>query len=239
MTVEEDVHGVEMESDDGSHTDEIKEESVTQKEGCKMEDTREGMMDEGKESLGVEMVQDGCGQTHEGFTIEGVTEERATDEESQESCLLQLMVKVSVVYIHISLEQFNGFICKLGRQVYCTDGFLVSSSVCMHCNHMLFLLYALKSHSLSLCTCTQEICETFEGILKIISLVKSILTELHGRSKVLNSGIISLLSDAEDLGSAIYDSCVKLIRHIVSQAETFFSALSPQHKEKGSKEVCY
>ena len=150
MTVEEDVHGVEMESDDGSHTDEIKEESVTQKEGCKMEDTREGMMVEGKESLGVEMVQDGCGQTHEGFTIEGVTEERATDEESQESCLLQLMVKVSVVYIHISLEQFNGFICKLGRQVYSTDSFLVPLSVCMQVQ--------FYTHIQHMCVCTAITC---------------------------------------------------------------------------------
>ena len=85
----------------------------------------------------------------------------------------------------------------------------------------------------------QEVCEHYEGILKIISLLKQLVSNVPGVGrKVKTSGIIVLLPDAEKLSSAIHSSCVNLIQHIVEQARPFLGGLSPHSKEKKSKEVC-
>ena len=81
-------------------------------------------------------------------------------------------------------------------------------------------------------------CEHFEGILKIISLVKQLVSKVLGTGNQLRTtGILVLLPDAEKLGSAIHSSCVKLIQHIVNQAQPFLGTLSPHSKDKKSKEV--
>ena len=82
-------------------------------------------------------------------------------------------------------------------------------------------------------------CEHFEGILKIVSLMKQLLSKVPGVDNQLRtSGILPLLPDAEQLGSALHTSCVNLIQHIVNQAQPFLGSLSPHSKEKKSKEVC-
>ena len=81
-------------------------------------------------------------------------------------------------------------------------------------------------------------CEHFEGILKMISLLKQLVATVQGVGNQLRTtGIIVTLSEAEQLGSAIHSSCVNLIQHIVNQAQPFLGSLSPHSKEKKSKEV--
>ena len=81
-------------------------------------------------------------------------------------------------------------------------------------------------------------CEHFEGILKVISLVKQLVSKVPGIGNQLRTtGILVLLPDAEKLDSAIHSSCVKLIQHIVNQAQPFLGTLSSHSKEKKSKEV--
>lgn len=80
--------------------------------------------------------------------------------------------------------------------------------------------------------------EHFEGILKIISLLKQLIATVPGVGNQLRTaGVIATLPDAEQLGSAIHSSCVNLIQHIVNQAQPFLGSLSPHSKEKKSKEV--
>lgn len=81
-------------------------------------------------------------------------------------------------------------------------------------------------------------CEHFEGILKIVSLLKQLVSKLPGVGHQLKTtGIISLLPDAEELSSAVHTSCVDLIQHIVNQAKPYLGNLSPHSKENKSKEV--
>jgi hypothetical protein len=91
---------------------------------------------------------------------------------------------------------------------------------------------------------TQEVCEHFEGILKMMNLLKQLVSS-HvpggvGSHRLRSTGILTLLPPgpaSEGLGSAIHSSCVELIQHIVNQAQPFLTSLSPHSKEKKSKEV--
>ena len=94
---------------------------------------------------------------------------------------------------------------------------------------------------------SQEVCEHFEGILKMMNLLKQLVLSRVpagvGSHQLRSSGVLALLPPApgtaasEGLGSAIHSSCVELIQHIVSQAQPFLAGLSPHSKEKKSKEV--
>ena len=94
---------------------------------------------------------------------------------------------------------------------------------------------------------SQEVCEHFEGILKMMNLLKQLVLSRVpagvGSHQLRSSGVLALLPPApgtaasEGLGSAIHSSCVELIQHIVSQAQPFLTGLSPHSKEKKSKEV--
>ena len=96
-------------------------------------------------------------------------------------------------------------------------------------------------------TISQEVCEHFEGILKMMNLLKQLVLSRVpadvGSHQLRSSGVLALLPPApgaaasEGLGSAIHLSCVELIQHIVSQAQPFLTGLSPHSKEKKSKEV--
>ena len=90
----------------------------------------------------------------------------------------------------------------------------------------------------------QEVCEHFEGFLKIMNLLKQLVTSSCvpgvGSSQLKRTGVLALLppgTASEGLGSAIHASCVELIQHIVNQAQPFLTSLSPHSKEKKSKEV--
>ena len=90
---------------------------------------------------------------------------------------------------------------------------------------------------LSLHHTIQDVCEHFEGILKLLSLVKSLVLALPTTEVgvVKTVGILTLLPDGQELGGALYDSCVLLIQHIMSQQPNVVA--SPSSKEKVSKEV--
>jgi hypothetical protein len=88
------------------------------------------------------------------------------------------------------------------------------------------------------------VCEHFEGILKMMSLLKQLVSSRVpggvGSHQLRSTGILTLLPPgeaSEGLGSAIHSSCVELIQHIVNQAQPFLTSLSPHSKEKKSKEV--
>ena len=95
-------------------------------------------------------------------------------------------------------------------------------------------------------------CEHFEGILKILSQVRSLLVSLPGTDAgaVKTSGVLGLLPEEEEgeeegegkeeLGRVLYDSCVVLIQHIMSRqpcVAAITGGASPCSKEKVSKEV--
>ena len=90
-------------------------------------------------------------------------------------------------------------------------------------------------------------CEHFEGILKMMNLLKQLVLSRVpagvSSHQLRSTGVLALLPPApgaaasEGLGSAIHSSCVELIQHIVSQAQPFLTGLSPHSKEKKSKEV--
>ena len=88
----------------------------------------------------------------------------------------------------------------------------------------------------------QEVCEHFEGTLKIMNLLKQLVSSIPGvgGTQLRATGFLVFLPDmaCEDLGSAIHSLCVELIRHIVGQAQPFLASLSPHSKERKSKEVC-
>ena len=88
----------------------------------------------------------------------------------------------------------------------------------------------------------QEVCEHFEGTLKIMNLLKQLVSSVPGVSgnQLRATGFLAFLPDTacEELGSAIHSLCVELIQHIVSQAQPFLASLSPHSKERKSKEVC-
>ena len=85
----------------------------------------------------------------------------------------------------------------------------------------------------------QEVCEHFEGILKMINLLKQLVLSRvpagissHGHElRSSTSGVLALLPPApgaaasEGLGSTIHSSCVELIQHIVNQAQPFLEGL--------------
>ena len=86
-------------------------------------------------------------------------------------------------------------------------------------------------------------CEHFEGILKMLNLLKQLVSSCVlgvGSNQLKSTGVLALLppgTASEELGSAIHSSCVELIQHIVNQAQPFLTTLSPHSKEKKSKEV--
>ena len=86
-------------------------------------------------------------------------------------------------------------------------------------------------------------CEHFEGILKMLNLLKQLVSSCVpgvSSNKLKSTGVLALLPSgtaSEGLGSAIHSSCVELIQHIVNQAQPFLTTLSPHSKEKKSKEV--
>ena len=77
---------------------------------------------------------------------------------------------------------------------------------------------------------SQEVCEHFEGILKMMNLLKQLVLSRVpagvGSHQLRSSDVLALLPPApgtaasEGLGSAIHSSCVELIQHIISQAQT-------------------
>ena len=72
----------------------------------------------------------------------------------------------------------------------------------------------------------------------MLSLVKSLLTALPDkRGVVKTAGALVLLPSGEELGGALYDTCVKLIQHIMGQQPCLMSGTSPSSKEMQSKEV--
>lgn len=84
-------------------------------------------------------------------------------------------------------------------------------------------------------------CEHFEGILKMLSLIKSLLTALCSTKVgvVKSVGVLGSLPGGEELGGALYDTCVKLIQHIMTQQPcTVITGASPSSKEVQAKEVC-
>ena len=88
---------------------------------------------------------------------------------------------------------------------------------------------------------SQEVCEHCEGILKIMNLLKQLVTSCVpgvGSNQPRSTGFLALLpggAASEGLGSAAHSSRVKLIQHIVNQAHPFLSRLSPHSKEKNQK----
>ena len=86
-------------------------------------------------------------------------------------------------------------------------------------------------------------CEHFEGILKVLNLLKQLVSSCVpgvSSNQLKSTGVLALLPSgtaSEGLGSAIHSSCVELIQHIVNQAQPFLTTLSPHSKEKKSKEV--
>ena len=81
-------------------------------------------------------------------------------------------------------------------------------------------------------------CEYFEGILKIISLLKQLVSSASGvgSNQLRTTGILALLPPgAEELGSAIHSSCVELIQHIVNQANSFSLVASHHTARRGNQ----
>ena len=88
----------------------------------------------------------------------------------------------------------------------------------------------LYSPARALYIISQEVCEHFEGILKMINLLKQLVSSRvpagisSHQLRSSTSGVLALLPPAlgaaasEGLGSAIHSSCVELIQHIVNQA---------------------
>ncbi len=75
----------------------------------------------------------------------------------------------------------------------------------------------------------------------MLSLVKSLLMALpdsdQGGAVRRSAGVLALLPSGEELGGALYDTCVKLIQHIMGQQPCLISGNSPSSKERQSKEV--
>lgn len=89
---------------------------------------------------------------------------------------------------------------------------------------------------------SQEVCEHFETILKMINLVKSLVcvTSNVKPSHVKTAGIVSFLPEGEPLGTIIYTSCVTLIQYVMSQTKSFMAQKhSPKSEGNFSKEVCF
>ena len=81
-------------------------------------------------------------------------------------------------------------------------------------------------------------CEHFEGILKMLSLVKSLLKAVPGTKVGMarSTGILTQLPDGgEELGGVLYSTCVKLIQHIMSQQPC--AAIAGASPSRISKEV--
>lgn len=98
---------------------------------------------------------------------------------------MPMAVGVTLSFVKITLDQFDGFVCHGGRQ---------------------------------------EVCEHFEGVLKVMGLLKSLVMkvpELASESKSI--GLIAALPGTEELSASIYTSCVKLIQHIASQGQAYFT----------------
>ena len=74
----------------------------------------------------------------------------------------------------------------------------------------------------------------------MLSLVKSLVMALpnhHHAGVGKSAGVLPLLPSGEELGGALYDTCVKLIQHIMGQQPSMSMGASPSIKEKQSKEV--
>ncbi len=84
-------------------------------------------------------------------------------------------------------------------------------------------------------------CEHFEGILKLISIIKTILCVVFSTkaNSVRNSGgYLQLIRDPEELGLKLYECCKKLVQHIVDKARPMeANHVSPTEQEVLSKEV--
>ena len=86
----------------------------------------------------------------------------------------------------------------------------------------------------------QEVCEHYEGVLKMLALVKSLVSSLTLLGRQRSKGIVPYLPESQKLGAALYNSCAGLIQHIGGQAQPFVSGLlSPHSKERTSKEVIH
>ena len=89
----------------------------------------------------------------------------------------------------------------------------------------------------------QSVCEHFEGILKMLSLVKSLLKTVPGTKMGVarSTGILTQIPDGgEELGGVLYSTCVKLIQHIMSRQPCVainIAGASPSNRDRQSKEV--
>ena len=87
----------------------------------------------------------------------------------------------------------------------------------------------------------QEVCEHFEGILKLISIEKMILCTVFSTkaNSVRNSGGYSqFVSDPKELCQLLYTCCEKLVQHIVNKGSPLeTSTVSPSKEEELTKEV--
>ena len=86
----------------------------------------------------------------------------------------------------------------------------------------------------------QSVCEHFEGILKMLSLVKSLLKTVPGTKMGVarSTGIQTQIPDGgEELGGVLYSTCVKLIQHIMSrQLCVAIAGASPSNRDRQSKD---
>ena len=109
---------------------------------------------------------------------------------------MPMAVGVVLSFVKVTLGQFDGFVCRAGRQ---------------------------------------EVCEHFEGVLKVMGMLKSLVMkvpELASQSR--NVGLIAALLETEELSVSIYSSCVKLIQHIASQGQAYFTK---EKDQASSREV--
>lgn len=85
----------------------------------------------------------------------------------------------------------------------------------------------------------QGVCEHFEGVLKMMSLVKSLLKAGTNVGVARSTGILTHLPDGgEELGGVLYSTCVKLIQHIMGrQPCAVIAGASPSTRDRQSKEV--
>ena len=89
----------------------------------------------------------------------------------------------------------------------------------------------------------QGVCEHFEGILKLMSITKSIMCTVFSTraNSVRNSGgYLQLIPDPERLQQMLYESCEMLVQHIMDKASPIETgAVSPSSEERLSKEVTH
>jgi hypothetical protein len=83
----------------------------------------------------------------------------------------------------------------------------------------------------------QIVCELFEGVLKITSLVKLICKSSLNYRPTNSLGLINALPHGEELGSGLYMLCSLLIQHISVQSEIIMSCPANSSSSKEVEEL--